>query len=167
MSLATRSWKRGTRQHHYFLTVRAGLDVWVRAEEPSKPLLVRTTPEVSARAARVLGENGVARFREFRSYRSGWDFGEGRPLSRNSLLRMEQFLASYAAFRRRPSLFFSQNGNLLLAWEDAADHTIELEFSTRGYELYLEAGDEETFYPGASLAELVQRLSRADAHAAS
>ena len=166
MSLATLPWKRGAGYGRHFLSARPPAGVWVRTQEPAKATLARTAPELSRRATAILGANGVARFKDFLSYREGWDFGRGMVLSRNSLLRMEQFLAEHPNFRRRPSLFFTEDGNLALGWEDAADRTIELEFSTQGYSLYLEGADEDVFFPAASLRDLLETLSHAVSYGA-
>ncbi len=160
MSLATLPWMRGgTGRRRYFLCAPKRSGDWVRAREPAKAALTRTLPELSRRASTILGANGVARFNEFLSYHAGWDFGRGQVLSRNSLLRMEQFLEEHPNFRRRPSLFFTEEGNLALGWEDPADKMIELEFSTEGYTLYLEGADDDVFFPAASIEDLFRTLS--------
>jgi hypothetical protein len=106
----------------------------------------------------IVGENGVARFREFSSYREGWDFGQGLPLSPGSVASLERFLASYKKFRRRPSLFFTRPGYLALGWEDADDNPIEIEFAPDHFVVYLASTDEEIVVDREDLPSLLAKL---------
>jgi hypothetical protein len=121
---------------------------------------------LSALAASILGDNGVARFEEFWSYEDGWDFGDGKVLSLKSISSLEAFFEQFAEFRRRPSLFLTQSGNLMLGWEDAANSTIELECTPDGYVLFLGATDEEMAFSCDELSPLLEVLSQADANGA-
>jgi hypothetical protein len=131
---------------------------WVPVNE-SPPI---TTPsrlaELSDDAARILGENGLARFREFSSYSEGWDFGHGVALSPGSIASLELFLASYDRFTRRPSLFFTRPGYLALGWEDADDNSIEIEFAPDHFVVYLASTDEEIVVDREDLPSLLAKL---------
>ncbi len=115
-------------------------------------------PELSANAAEILGDNGVARFREFSSYREGWDFGHGLPLSPGSIANLERFLESYNRFQRRPSLFFTRQGHLALGWEDADECDIELELAPGHFILYLASSDKEITIDREDLPSLLAIL---------
>jgi hypothetical protein len=52
---------------------------------------------------------------------------------------MERFLAAFDGFGgNEPSLFLSRDGHLILAWEDATNERVEVEFGENNYAtLYL------------------------------
>lgn len=154
-------WKRQAHDS----TVLPSSPLWPRGGSGSTSML-EWRRELRARARAILGTNGVSRFEEFCSYRRGWDFGQGKALTRSSILRMEVFLKHYSTFHREPSLFLTQRGNLMLGWEDESNNPIELEFAQEGYALYLAATDEERTYHPSELELLLQALPLVNAHGA-
>ena len=117
---------------------------------------------LSRRAAEIIGENGVARFEEFWAYPDGWDFGEGKSLSPQSIVLMDWFLTHYNDFARTPSLFLTRAGHLMLGWEDADEEGVELEFGPdNGFLLYLSASDTERAFTDQELEELLEALPHA------
>lgn len=123
---------------------------------------VPRTLALSANAERILGANGVARFKEFAAYRDGWDFGNGKALAAHSVAALEHFLAEFEDFgHRRPSLFFAREGQLTLAWEDPAGERVEVDFGPRELTLFLARDDSErTFAFPAELACLIAAIPR-------
>lgn len=91
----------------------------------------------------VLGHEGVDRLNKFRQYEAGWNFGEGLSLSSKSLSTMEYFIDQSFSFKVSPSIFMSNEGNLLLGWEDNAGKKIELEFQDESIGYFIESLDEE------------------------
>lgn len=123
----------------------------------------RREGSLTARAQQVLGEDGVARFHEFRSYGDGWDFGGGGSALRpQSVAAMERFLAIFDGFgESEPSLFLSRDGHLILAWEDATDERVEVDFGEdNNATLYriVYGDDGRTFDLTREMAELIQAI---------
>jgi hypothetical protein len=118
--------------------------------------------DLSARAQEVLGSHGVARFREFWSYPDGWDFGgSGKAVSLGSVTGLETFVANFNGFGdRRPSLFLSEEGRLVLAWEDATGDRVELEFGHTGEAILFFSADDEgrSFDLGEDIQNLVEAI---------
>jgi hypothetical protein len=104
---------------------------------------LKPVDDLSSGARAIVGENGYARFKEFRSYAAGWDFGRGRALSPESVATLELFLAAFSDFPTRPSLFMTEAGNLLLGWEDREAHRIEIECFPDRIAYYFENEDLE------------------------
>lgn len=154
----------GTTSRWSVLSRRSSREPWERSVyAPDYTLRRRPGVGLSARAQRVLGSNGVARFLEFRSYEDGWDFGGGGlALTPQSVAGMERFLASFFGFGvGEPSLFLSQDGHLILAWEDATDERIEVEFGDNNdATVFLPSyGDDgRTFNLGEEMAELLEAI---------
>lgn len=163
MSQTAQIWKRQANDSLY----RARLTPWPDEGRQEMVYTIEWNKVISAHAAGILGENGAARFREFRDYPEGWDFGAGKALTRNSIHRMETFLQQCPHFMSEPSLFLTDRGNLMLGWEDETGNPIELEFAREGFILYLAASDEETTYPVAALPSLLEALPHVSAHGAS
>lgn len=132
---------------------------WVRVLQP-QPMATPARPQLSERAAAILGDNGLTRFREFSTYKAGWDFGHGLPLSPGSMASLEQFLENYNRFQRRPSLFFTREGYLALGWEAEQERDIELEFAPGHFVLYLASGDTEITIDRENLPSLLALLPR-------
>lgn len=99
--------------------------------------------DISEVTIMVLGHAGLERLNKFREYRDGWDLGKGRELSQKSLSTMEYFVNQFYSFHVTPSVFMSNEGNLLLGWEDTAGKRIELEFYPNAIGYYIETLDEE------------------------
>ncbi len=91
----------------------------------------------------LLGSAGVERLKKFMEYDAGWNFGGGFPLSRESLSKMEYFINQFFNFQVTPSVFMSNEGNLLLGWEDKTGKGIELEFFNDKIGYLIESIDEE------------------------
>ena len=91
-----------------------------------------------------LGENGVDRVREFKTYKDGWDSGKGAALNGKSEDNLRSFLRSRGEeFPTRPSVFLTRAGNLRLSWENRDGNGIELEFFPNEIEYFLESSEEE------------------------
>lgn len=114
---------------------------------------------LSENSKRVIGENGVRRFEEFKKYHDGWDYGRGRALSAYSVATLEEFLRQMPELAMaEPSLFLTYNGNLQLGWEDAEGNAVEVEFFPDRIEYYLESRDEEGSVSKQALYHLIQRI---------
>lgn len=117
------------------------------------------TSRLSERAKDLLGPNAVGRFESFLRYQDGWDFGEGRSMSRSSVAVMESFLNRFKGFSgKSPSLFLTRSGNPQLAWEDEEGNTLELEFFADRIEFYLERDGEEGTVFLSQIEELITRI---------
>jgi hypothetical protein len=129
-------------------------------ENVHQPVVSISAPSgiLTKAATQVLGDNGVARVLEFLSYPEGWDFGRGSPLSSDSIHQMERFFEQFSTFERRPSIFLTPSGNLLLGWEDATGASLELEFGPGEFVLYSGASDDERAYSTKDLPHLVRTL---------
>lgn len=168
MSTATLAWKQGSYRGYGYSSARRNPrnELWPETTAAHSVALSTRRAELSARAAGILGENGVARFHEFWSYTDGWDFGQGKALSQSSVTRLEKFFEKYSRFRGRPSLFLTPGGCLMLGWEDEAGNTIEIEFTSRGFSLYLASTDEEQDFSDGELPLLLEMLSQVNANGA-
>jgi hypothetical protein len=117
--------------------------------------LPRVTDVLSEDSKRILGEDGLRRFEEFKHYHLGWDSGHGKPLSSHSVSAFQSFLERWPELADcEPSLFLTHQGNLQLGWKDAHDHIVELEFFRDKIEFYLECLNEE----GSVLLDAQQQL---------
>lgn len=117
--------------------------------------------ELSENAAKVLGENGCARFYEFLNYEDGWCGGDSRAIAKNSIDIMEKFFENYSEFCSEPSLFLGFNGNLIVGWEDCFDNRIELEFGENRIHYYVaSAGAEGTLLNDSNFEELLKILRK-------
>jgi len=116
--------------------------------------------DVSEVVAMILGDNGLARLNEFKSYKDGWDCGTGKGLGEQSLAHFEYFINQFIDFKVRPSVFMSKEGNLLLGWEDNLGKSIELEFYAESIGYYIESLDEENniSFDRNSIETLIQKL---------
>lgn len=162
--MSATAWKQGGSRGYSYGCNRN--PVWPRTRTTPAVTLSAGKVELSARAVGILGDNGVARFREFWSYEDGWNFGAGKALSAISVTRLEKFLERHPDFDRRPSLFLTPGGCLMLGWEDQANNVIELEFTPRGYSLFLAATDEEREFSEDELPLLLEALSQVNANGA-
>ena len=91
----------------------------------------------------VLGREGVERLNRFRMYEPGWNFGEGECLSGKSFVLMEYALNKFSLFETIPSIFMSNEGMLLLGWDDKSGNKVEIEFLEESISYYIESLDEE------------------------
>jgi len=120
-----------------------------------------TVEILSDNARRVLGANGLRRLYEFSKYRTGWDAGQGQPLSRGSLSSLEWFLDQLPELSTsEPSLFLTRTGNLQIVFEDHQGKTVEIDFFPDRLEYYFEDGDEESSLPLSDAADFIDRLRR-------
>jgi hypothetical protein len=93
-----------------------------------------------------LGQNGVDRVKEFRTYKDGWDSGKGAALNGKSEENLRSFLLSRSdEFPTPPSVFLTRAGNLRLSWENQAGDGIDLEFFPSGVEYFFESSGKEGF----------------------
>jgi hypothetical protein len=114
---------------------------------------------LSDNARRVLGANGLRRLFEFSEYRTGWDAGQGQPLSIGSLLSLEWFLDQLPELSTsEPSLFLTRNGNLQIVFEDYQGNTVEIDFFPDRLEYYFEDSDEESSLPLSDATNFIDRL---------
>jgi hypothetical protein len=127
----------------------------------------REALNLSDRAQAILGPNGVARFQEFWAYDHGWDFGRGQSLNPRSVAVFERFIAQFGAFgERRPSIFLSRDGNLVLAWEDATGERVEIEFGRDRFIVFTARDDAEREFSVEREADsLVHMLEQLNDHA--
>ena len=117
---------------------------------------------LSEQTKRIVGENGVDRFEEFRAYPDGWDYGRGRHLSTRSVRLMNSFLDRLPELaEEEPSLFLTHQGNLALGLEDAQGNAVELEFFSDRIEYYFEALNEEGSLESERQTQLVERIKLA------
>lgn len=113
--------------------------------------------------ARKLGVNGFKRWQYFRQHFSGRWGDEGQspvsPRSQESLLKALSALDFPAS--SKPSLFLTDDGFFELAWRDKDGRSVQIEFGSSEFEIFVEgAGIEET-YPNSSLAEAIAKLGAA------
>jgi hypothetical protein len=114
---------------------------------------------LSENSKRVIGENGVRRFEEFKQYHDGWDHGRGKPLSAHSVATLEEFLRQMPELATvEPSLFLTHNGNVQLGWEDAERNAVEVEFFPDRIEYYIESRDEEGSVRKQALHQLINQV---------
>ena len=168
MSNTTRRWKKVG--HPYFVfdcihnTAWVSRDrSWVRVDLTGDATS-NSVPYLTDRAASVLGPNGVDRFAEFSSYQNGWDFGNGTALNSESVARMEEFLSHFSGFERRPSLFLTQVGNLMLGWEDTYGSPVEIEFAPNAYRLYLGSADDDREFRADQLSDFLREIAKVSAN---
>ena len=127
-----------------------------RTNQRSFPRLIAGV--LSENSKRIISENGLRRFEEFKRYPHGWDYGHGKPLSYRSITSLDSFLRQLPAFiTREPSLFLTHQGNLQLGWEDKHGNIVELEFFPDKVEYYLESLNDEGMVDLKGLPQLVGR----------
>jgi hypothetical protein len=126
---------------------------WVISETQKPPITLNDN------AKRIIGDNGLRRFKEFQSYQEGWEFGQGKRLSLYSVRTFEWVLMRLPELAvQEPSLFLTRNGNLQLGFEDAQGSTIEIEFFPNRVEYYMEASDEEGSIPAREINDFINRI---------
>lgn len=90
---------------------------------------VITTPDLYA----LVGSQGQSRIEIFRQMSAGWDSGSGEALNLESLRQANEY-AKGMGYRADVSVFMSQEGNIVLNWNDppstpeVAGKTVEIEF---------------------------------------
>jgi hypothetical protein len=118
-----------------------------------------TTKKISHKAQKLLGENGADRFRDFSNLRDGWDGGSGKPLSPSSMANFELFVNRFADLvPTEPSLFVSDEGHLVLGWEDKDGGRLEVEFAEGTFEFFRETTNTGGVIEIGRLDELGRRL---------
>lgn len=125
-----------------------------------KSNVYQSTDKLTRRAFDVLGQNGAARYEDFKSYPDGWDNGVGARLSSRSTAVMETFFGVFSDFDTRPSVFLTREGNLQLAWENSNGERIELEFYPDHIEYYIESREEEGEVEVSTLGSIEQLVKR-------
>ena len=128
------------------------------SEKRARPLFLLRIA-LSENSKHIVGENGVRRFEEFKSYSDGWDYGRGCALSAGSLRLLNSFLKDLPELvSYEPSLFLTHQGNLQLGWEDLTGDVVELEFFRDRIEYYVEALNEEGSAGVQDRSQLVQMI---------
>jgi hypothetical protein len=116
----------------------------------------RRLSNAEALLSKHLGENGVDRTREFKTYKDGWDSGKGAALNAKSEESLHSFLRSRTdEFPTRPSVFLTRGGNLRLSWEDENGCGIDLEFFPEGIEYFFESSGKEGIARLSSIDEIL------------
>ena len=150
-------------------TIPINLNESANPINPSDWLLLETKPvdELSEDIIKIIGENGLQRFEQFKKYSEGWDFGIGKPLSSHSVASFKLFckrlsepipVDSINSPQDEPSLFLTREGNLQLGWEDKEGNKIEIEFFPNKIEYYIEALDDEGEVDLTHIYQLVDKL---------
>lgn len=120
---------------------------------------VNYVDELNEDTVKVIGENGLQRFEQFKKYSEGWDFGIGKPLSSHSVASFKLFCKHLSEpIPDEPSLFLTREGNLQLGWEDKEGNKIEIEFFPDKIEYYIEALDDEGEVDLTHISQLVDTL---------
>lgn len=120
---------------------------------------VNYVDELNEDTVKIIGENGLQRFEQFKKYSEGWDFGIGKPLSFHSVASFKLFCKHLSEpIPDEPSLFLTREGNLQLGWEDKEGNKIEIEFFPNKIEYYIEALDDEGEVDLTHISQLVDTL---------
>lgn len=129
--------------------------------DPSDWLLIeaKSVDEPDEDIVKIIGENGIQRFEQFKKYSEGWDFGIGKSLSSYSVGSFKLFCKRLSEpILDEPSLFLTREGNLQLGWEDKGGNKIEIEFFPNKIEYYIEALDDEGEVDLTHIFQLVDKL---------
>ena len=138
-----------------------GLNKSGNPTDPSDWLLIEaeSIDEPNEDIVKIIGENGIQRFEQFKKYSEGWDFGIGKPLSSYSVASFKLFCKHLSEpILDEPSLFLTREGNLQLGWEDKEGIKIEIEFFPNKIEYYIEALDDEGEVDLTHIFQLVDKL---------
>jgi len=113
--------------------------------------------------ARKLGVNGFKRWQYFRQHFSGRWGDEGQmpvsPRSQDAMLKALRVLEFPAS--SKPSLFLTDDGFFELAWHDELGRSVQIEFGSSHFEIFVEgAGIEET-HPNSRIPEVIAKLGAA------
>ncbi len=129
-------------------------------EESASPSHRIAAPGEAAREAliaRKLGISGWGRWQYFRQCYSGQWGDEGQlpvsPRSQEMLFKALEILNFPDGLR--PSLFLTDEGHFELAWRDLAGKSVQLEFGTKSFELFVEASGIEETHPNSRLDEIL------------
>lgn len=123
------------------------------------PLTGRPSIKLGENTKKVIGENGVRRFAEFKGYQQGWDYDHGDPLSISSVRILEWFLRQIPEVAVcDPSLFLTHYGNLQLGWEDSRGDSVEIEFFPNKLEYYIEALNEEDSVDLRNIGDFINKV---------
>lgn len=107
----------------------------------------------------VLGENGLRRIEQFRSYPQGWYGGKGNQLSTHSIAILDSFVKRIPELRLfAPSVFLSLSGFLSIGFEDKSGKQIEIEFFPDRIEYFAESLQEESFVGISKSFELADKI---------
>ncbi len=121
--------------------------------------LVKSANELGGDVIKIIGENGLRRFEQFKKYGEGWEFGTGKPLSSHSVESFKRFCERFSEpVPNEPSLFLTREGNLQLGWEDREANKIEFEFFPDKIEYYIEALDDEGAVDLTDISQLFDKL---------
>jgi hypothetical protein len=108
-----------------------------------------------------LGPRAWGRFHHFRYfYGPGWGEGGGKPLSPRAADLFCRFV-EYLTFAgsKKPSLFLTDAGNLEICWEDKKGKAVQIEFTAKGVEYFVESGEIEGKVENGDVASLATYLS--------
>lgn len=90
----------------------------------------------------LIGEKGVRRIAEYRSYRDGWDKGRGRALQSASLRGLVEIAGYLPTLPSMPKVLLTHDGNISLVFTDISGKSVELDLLSDGYYLYSEGLDD-------------------------
>ena len=104
-----------------------------------------------------LGVHGWGRLQYFRlCFSGGWGEAVQQPLSPRS---QEMFFKALEQIRfpenAKPSLFLTDEGFLELAWQDAHDHPVQIEFGSKEFEIYIETSGLDQTYSYAEMNDVL------------
>lgn len=93
---------------------------------------------LSKDVALLLDDNTKKRIDLFCKAEDGWDLGDGKKISPESLAVFEVFIRKFNRFQTSPSVFMTHSGYLQLAWEDFGGNSIEIDFLPNGLQCFVE-----------------------------
>lgn len=113
--------------------------------------------------ARKLGVNGFKRWQYFRQHFSDRWGDEGQapvsPRSQEALLKALSMLDFPVS--AKPSLFLTDDGFFELAWHDAQGRSVQIEFGSSHFEIFVEGANVEETHPNCKIPEVIAKLSAA------
>lgn len=107
---------------------------------------------VGKQAAAKLDAHAARRLKRLATYADGWDHGQGRALTEESLVGLERLLELVNFTRLDVALFLSQDGRVLLNWPDAQGELVELEVAKDSLTCFMASTGDEFELPIESQA---------------
>jgi len=105
-----------------------------------------------------LGGKGLQRLTQFQNYSiDSYEERQEAILSPCSLEGFYRFLKTMN-FPKESSLFLTDAGFLELCWEDSSGQAIQVEFTSKGVESYVENTGQEDFVPYSNIEEIAKKL---------
>ena len=133
-------------------TTASAVQAWLLFERETEPTDLRS--ESSSLLARVLdktaiklGPHAARRLGRLATYADGWDLGQGRALTSESLLGLARLLDIADFNDLDVAVFLSHEGHVLLNWPDAQGELVELEVTARRMMCFIAATGEEFELP--------------------